>query len=74
MISPKPTCLLLLLLLPLALCTNPHKHTQSLEVLDLSYNNLVGELPEAFAAMGSLRELLMDVNRLEGPLPGDNTH
>lgn len=43
-------------------------------MLDLSYNNLVGEMPEAFAAMGSLRELLMDVNRLTGPLPGNHPH
>jgi hypothetical protein len=52
-------------------CHHPFLLTQSLEVLDLSYNNLVGELPEAFAAMGSLRELLMDVNRFSGPLPGE---
>jgi hypothetical protein len=42
---------------------------QSLEILDLSYNQLTGELPDAFAAMGSLRELLLDVNRFTGPLP-----
>jgi hypothetical protein len=44
-------------------------HTQSLEVLDISYNKLGGPLPEAFAAMGSLRELLLDVNQLSGTLP-----
>jgi hypothetical protein len=40
-----------------------------LEVLDISYNKLGGPLPEPFAAMGSLRELLLDVNQLSGALP-----
>lgn len=52
---------------------NPNRFScacsQSLEVLDISYNKLGGPLPEAFAAMGSLRELLLDVNQLSGTLP-----
>jgi hypothetical protein len=58
-------CCLNLPVLPLpAVCS-----AQSLEILDLSYNRLSGLLPDAFAAMGSLRELLLDVNQFDGPLP-----
>ncbi|XP_043694958.1 serine/threonine-protein kinase BRI1-like 2 [Telopea speciosissima] len=44
-------------------------HYQTLEYLDLSYNELIGKIPEEFGDMGALQVLDLAHNKLSGEIP-----